>query len=186
MTNGGHVSFVSPAFWAWSKPNEMKPKRAAFGGKRHREAQSAAAIQTPSGVLGPLGAVPRAPKKLRKSAAKSMKSLARVNLCASAAALAQGSLHRSLSPSETHRPIQASASRLSSVRRSGVTVASLSASPEWPTASATQRQPVSHSASGRPWATQARWQEARKALLSAFGASGPQAVSAARSPIRIG
>jgi transposase len=90
------------------------------------------------------------PKKLRKSAAKPMKSLPGVNLCAGASALVQGSLPSANSRRGTHRPMQTSASRLSSARRSGVTVASRSASREWSTASATHWQPVSHSASARP------------------------------------
>ena len=73
--------------------------------------------------------------------------------------------------------MQTSASRLSSARRSGVTVASRSASPERSTASATHRQPVSHSAAARPSATQACWQRGEKGAPVRFrrkGAPGGQ------------
>jgi hypothetical protein len=42
-----NIRFVFPAFWAWSRPKRNETKRAAFGWNRHREARSAAAIQTP-------------------------------------------------------------------------------------------------------------------------------------------
>src|ERR1700728_3419723 len=85
-----------------------------------------------------------------------------------------------------YRPMQASASRLSSALRSALSVASLSASPERSIASATQWQPVAQSGAARPSAMQALWHDERKPLMSTFDASGPQAVSAVRSPIRIG
>ena len=114
-------------------------------------------------------------RKLRKGGVKLLRSLARINLRAGAPDLAGGSSEVAPGPRSPapHRPMQASASRLSSARRSRRdSVASRSASPERSTASATHRQPVSHSAAARPSATQARWQAARKALLSGFGASG--------------
>jgi hypothetical protein len=103
-----NIRFVFLLFGLGRSQNEMKPKRAAFGWNRHREARSAAAIQTPWGAddswIASLtlaitlarswtpGQTHGLPKKLRKSAAKPMKSLWRVNLCAGASALVQGSL----------------------------------------------------------------------------------------------